>query len=104
MARLTRSWERAGVAWDAETESLRWLTQAIDHSPGKRNKPANRHAPIPKHNPTAISCKRSEPWADARRGLLRLFRRGIKPKSMRNTPVIRLEFRFFMATILPQEE
>jgi hypothetical protein len=29
--------------------------QAIYHSPGKRNKPANRNAPIPKHTPTAIS-------------------------------------------------
>src|SRR5580700_11410106 len=80
------------------------LTQAIYHSTGKRNKPANRHAPIPKHNPTAISCKRSEPWADARRGLLRLFRSGRKPNSMRNTPVIRVDLRLFMASILPQEE
>ena len=70
------------------------------HSPGKRNKPANRNAPIPKHIPTAISCRRSEPWAPARRGLLRLFRSGRTPNSMRNTPVILLDLRLFMAAIL----
>src|ERR1700728_3623522 len=83
-------------------ELINTLTNPTYLSPSR--KPASRHAPIPKHNPTAISCKRSEPWADARRGLLRLFRSGRKPNSMTNTPVIRVDLRWFMASILPQDE
>jgi hypothetical protein len=62
--------------------------------------PANRNAPIPKHTPTAMSCRRSEPWAPARRGLLRLFRSGRTPNRMINTPVILLGLRLLMPAIL----
>jgi len=90
-----------GRAFSPKTRQMGAHTEAIYHSPGKRNLPASRHAPTPKHNPTAISCKRSGTWADARRGLLRLFRSGRTPNSMRNTPAILLELRLFMAAILP---
>ena len=74
--------------------------RGVYHSTGKRTQPANRNAPIPKHTPTAISCRRSEPWTPARRGLLRLFKSGRTPNSMTNTPLILLDLPFSMAAIL----
>jgi len=85
-----------------EGQSFRWLTHAIHHSLGKRKKPASRLAPIPKHNPTAISCRRSEPCAAAIRGLLRLFSSARTPKSMTKAPVIQFGFRLFMPAMLSQ--